>query len=198
MTQKLFIFMAAIILLSSCSGKLGITKRRYTKGFYVSHCKDKPSVKKQELKKDAVAIQSNTAPDQNQTNQQPIIEQPSQMAGSIAALPKAGVAKPQVAEPQKVTASVVKQIYVDKIPTFKSVLLSAKNELKQKKNADDSKVMLVLMVILCLFPFINLIPVYLHDNDLTANFWVTLLLDFLLIVGVIFALLVVLDVVDLR
>jgi hypothetical protein len=57
--------------------------------------------------------------------------------------------------------------------------------------------MLVLMIILCLFPFLNLISVYLHDGSIGMNFWVTLLLDFLAIVGVIFGFLVIFDVVSL-
>jgi uncharacterized membrane protein YqaE (UPF0057 family) len=62
--------------------------------------------------------------------------------------------------------------------------------------SDDEK---ILWIILCLFPFINLIPVYLHDGKkVTANFIVTLILDLLFFLpGIIFALLVVLDVVNL-
>jgi uncharacterized membrane protein YqaE (UPF0057 family) len=57
---------------------------------------------------------------------------------------------------------------------------------------------LILMVILCLFPFINLIAIYMHDSGVTTNFWITLLLDVLFFLpGIIFALLVVLDVVNL-
>lgn len=67
----------------------------------------------------------------------------------------------------------------------------------QKKGSSDTN--LIIMVILCLFPFINLIPVYLHDGkSLTLNFWVTLILDCLFFLpGIIFALLVVLDVFSL-
>lgn len=58
--------------------------------------------------------------------------------------------------------------------------------------------LLVLYIILCLFPFINLIPVYLTDGSVTLNFWVTLILDILgALPGIIFALLVVLGVVSL-
>lgn len=57
--------------------------------------------------------------------------------------------------------------------------------------------MLVLMVILCLFPLINLIPVYLHDGTVTLNFWITLVLALLVIGSVIFSLLVIFGIVDL-
>jgi len=56
---------------------------------------------------------------------------------------------------------------------------------------------LVLLVILCLFPLINLIPVYITDGGITLNFWVTLLLNLTFIGAVIFSLLVVLGVVSL-
>lgn len=55
----------------------------------------------------------------------------------------------------------------------------------------------VLLVILCLFWILNLLAVYLHDGSITLNFWITLLLDLTFVGGIIFSILVVLDVVDL-
>lgn len=56
---------------------------------------------------------------------------------------------------------------------------------------------LLILVILCLFPLINLIPVYITDGGITLNFWVTLILNLTFIGAVIFSLLVVLGVVSL-
>lgn len=56
---------------------------------------------------------------------------------------------------------------------------------------------LIILIILCFLSFLNLIAVYIHDGGITLNFWITLILDFTFIGGVIFSLLVVLDVVDL-
>lgn len=71
---------------------------------------------------------------------------------------------------------------------------------KAEKNAAGNAsggVALVVLVILCLFPLINLIPVYITDGGITLNFWVTLILNLTYIGAVIFSLLVVLGVVSL-
>ena len=100
---------------------------------------------------------------------------------------------------KNVTATASKKnIIVAKI--FKALKLThLKNKLAKSKKAGDSDTNLIVLVILCLFPFINLIAIYLKDSkSITLNFWITLILDFLFFLpGIIFALLVVLDVVNL-
>jgi len=100
---------------------------------------------------------------------------------------------------KNVTATASKKnIIVAKI--FKELKLThLKNKLAKSKKAGDSDTNLIVLVILCLFPFINLIAIYLKDSkSITLNFWITLILDFLFFLpGIIFALLVVLDVVNL-
>ncbi len=58
----------------------------------------------------------------------------------------------------------------------------------------------ILEVILCLFPPLGLLAVYLHEGQrITTNFWVTLLLYLLFVIpGVIFSLLVVTDTLSLK
>ncbi len=67
--------------------------------------------------------------------------------------------------------------------------------LSSQKNNDDK----IIQVILALFPILCLIAVYLHDGKkATTNFWVDLILHLLfLLPAVIFALLVVLDIINL-
>lgn len=87
--------------------------------------------------------------------------------------------------------------------TMQSVQTKTKNLLKETRSvaggaAATGGATLVLYVILCLFPLINLIPVYLTDGAVTMNFWLTLILDLLTVIGgIIFALLVVLGVVSI-
>lgn len=47
--SKFLYFLAFVFLLSSCSNRLGIMKRRYNKGYYISHGSDpaRTSVAKQ-------------------------------------------------------------------------------------------------------------------------------------------------------
>ncbi|MHB8261004.1 MAG: YqaE/Pmp3 family membrane protein [Bacteroidia bacterium] len=67
----------------------------------------------------------------------------------------------------------------------------------QKSSGGDTN--LIIEIILCFFPFFNLIAMYLKDGKrITLNFWIDLILDCLFFFpGIIFALLVVLDVVNL-
>jgi hypothetical protein len=67
---------------------------------------------------------------------------------------------------------------------------------KKAKSAKKGDTNLIVLVILSLFPILALIAVYLHDGDITLNFWIDLILHFILLYW-LFALLVVLDVIDL-
>ncbi len=75
----------------------------------------------------------------------------------------------------------------------------SKKEKKPNSKGGGGDVDLIILVILCFFPFINLIAMYLKDGkSITLNFWIDLILDCLFFLpGIIFALLVVLDVVNL-
>ena len=75
-----------------------------------------------------------------------------------------------------------------------------KKATKSKKAANGESsggVALLILIILCLFPLINLIPVYITDGGITLNFWITLILNLTYIGAVIFSLLVVLGIVSL-
>jgi hypothetical protein len=82
-----------------------------------------------------------------------------------------------------------------------------KQELKKQelnKKAENKRaageaggVALLVLIILCFFPLINLIPVFITDDGITLNFWVTLILNITFIGAVIFSLLVVLGIVSL-
>lgn len=67
---------------------------------------------------------------------------------------------------------------------------------KAKKGGSDTNI--IVLVILSLFPILCLIAVFLKDGkSITLNFWIDLLLHLTFIGEIIFALLVVLDVVNL-
>lgn len=69
------------------------------------------------------------------------------------------------------------------------------NQNQNKKNDSDTE--LIILVILSLFPILSLIAVYLKDGKkITINFWITLILHFF-ILWWLFALLRVLDVINL-
>ncbi len=180
------------IVLSSCNGRYTIAKRKYNKGFYVSksgNSSTKPAVahtkatkiSAPEEKVETVVIAKEKTIDiaPLKTVSQPLMnEQVPQIKNSAH-----GVA----------IASTSRNNYT---PTseIKPVKINSSKSNSTKKGSDSN---LILMVILCFLWFFNLIAVHMHDGGITTNFWITLLLDFTFIGGVIFSLLVVLDVIDL-
>ena len=89
------------------------------------------------------------------------------------------------------------EIAVKKVSVKSPPVFLEKTKEKSVKGSGDTD--LIIMVILCFFPFINLIAMYLHDGKkITMNFWIDLILDVLFFFpGIIFALLVVLGVFSL-
>lgn len=101
------------------------------------------------------------------------------------------------------TIAANKQIFQDKYTTGntpdKVAISKAIEKTKTTKTSSSNAsggVALLVLIILCLFPLINLIPVYITDGGITLNFWITLLLNLTYIGAVIFSLLVVLGIVS--
>lgn len=204
MKTKLFLYASLVLILASCTGSHGMMKRKYTKGYYVSNTKKSkapksvdvkktltPDVKEfvtqQEIKSNTVAVEKQPGETNMQVPDRSFNKATSQSATSTKNEPGAK------ALANASNKEVKKQI------NFKQLVLTnkAKNKLIEHNNAANSDAKFIVMIILCLFPFINLIPVYIHDNGITLNFWVDLILCLTLIGSVIFSLLVVLDVVNL-
>ena len=196
MKTKIILPLIAIIFLSSCADKFSLTKRKYTKGYYFASSKTNSSAKNQSehknlLEKNLPAQNSNLViePISNNeiiatTNNSPIIVSNT--------LEKKTTLN---SERSNITASANSKTSFAPKAAIKPLLEKQIDKTNTSKNGKSDET-LIIMVILCLFPFINLIPVYLHDGkSLTLNFWVTLILDCLFFLpGIIFALLVVLDV----
>lgn len=80
----------------------------------------------------------------------------------------------------------------------KSTLTIQKQKLPKQTftPSDDDK---IIQIILALFPILCLIAIYLHDGQtITNNFWIDLILHLTFIGAIIFAILVVLDVINLK
>lgn len=200
MKNKIILSLITVIFLSSCANKFSLTKRKYTKGYYFASSGNKTSNTKENEHKNLLV---KNLPAKKTTL-------PAPETGNIDIKETAVVTfyKPETLKQknkvqqqethQHVTASAEHKKDIAVKPLIKQ--LSNKPETTNTtQKASDADLNLVIMVILCLFPFINLIPVYLHDGKkLTLNFLITLLLDFTWILGVIFALLVIFDVIDLK
>lgn len=201
MKQLLLILAIAGMALSSCTGKYTIAKRKYTKGFYVSRSAGNKTttheiadVKKSntsEIVSTEIVTNTKTADlapalkevshDQNKSTMEQTL--PNKTVHFNNAISKSLYASSN--------SEVVKQQI-----TFKKLEISANSSKQSSKKSSDTD--LIIQVILALFPILCLIAVYLHDGkSITLNFWIDLLLHLTVIGEIIFALLVVLDVVNL-
>jgi uncharacterized membrane protein YqaE (UPF0057 family) len=190
--KLLSLLLIGAIAFTSCKNNMSLTKRHYTKGYYFHKNK---SVEQPEFKE---GVASNNSKKTGKASPIEILQvEPTQ---STTAQTSNAIAN------QNFTASTSKKIShtnsnkKNNTTEVKS-LNQTKKELQQnskqpKKSAAKGDANLVLMVILAIFPILCLIAVYLHDGGITKNFWIDLILHITFIGMIIYALLVVLDVVD--
>ncbi len=198
MIQKSFLFVVCAVILSSCSSQFSLMKRRYTKGFYVASSKKNTSVKHETDSKTAVAHSLPVAQEQVPAIAvNTLVKEQNDAPVTMVKAQGTSHSSSKVKDTNKPLQASATKKEVKEPAGFKSLQISkAPFAAKAAKERSDGE--LIVMVILCFFWFLNLIAVYMHDDDITLNFWITLLLDFTLIGGIIFSLLVVLDIVDLR
>ncbi|MGZ3900414.1 MAG: hypothetical protein ACXVNM_06355 [Bacteroidia bacterium] len=196
MINKFILPLLAVLLLGSCANKFSLVKRKYNKGYYLDMSRNN-SQKKHDAEK-ALVLKTRPVKSVAQINEPAASDirvsemKPFELQNEVAASPvtkKNTVTK----EIKPLTASADKVIAIT--PSIKPLTLKAL-DFKSGKASSDSN--LIILVILCFLWWLNLIAVYIHDGKkITLNFWITLLLDFTFIGGVIFSLLVVLDIVNL-
>lgn len=193
--KKILFLVIATVLFSSCGNQLTVMKRHYNKGFYVHHSKssdsssDRISPAKKEL---AVQIPAGMTAGHLQSS----VSMKKITACLKESSPEAGAGRTFQQKMQEHIRNEKKEALPQR---FQVLPVATKLESKSSSANSGSDVDLLILVILCLFPFINLIAIYLKDGkDITMNFWICLILDILFFLpGIIFALLVVLDVINL-
>jgi len=197
MINKTIFSLIAVIFLSSCANKFSLTKRKYTKGYYFASSGNQNSEVKRDNQKTLVV---KNLPTKKTTLNSPEIgnEYIKETAAVTFNKPEATKRKNNIQGTEKnhlVTASAKHK----KDITIRSVVkaLAVNQPLSKGSKKGDADANLILMIILCLFPILALIAIYLHDGKkITLNFWVDLILHILFLYW-LFALLVILDVVDL-
>ena len=199
MTKKIILPLIAIIFLSSCANKFSLTKRKYTKGYYFASSKNNFSSKKENENKITTVkdlpIKNSNLQVETTANREIIKTNTSEFVK--LAVPSLKINDP-IKSLQILTASTDVKNNFEIKPKIQPVV-EKQNYLGviNKKGSSDSN--LILLIILCFLWWLNLIAVYIKDGKtITLNFWITLLLNFTFIGGIIFSLLVVLDVVDLK
>jgi nitrous oxide reductase len=188
------------ILLSSCaSQKNGLAiKRKYNKGYYIAHNhkKNNESVKENNTDKVVKVTES------KKLNVVEAELPPVKTILSVVNSENLPVAKAEkindvkhntvIIDTKNATASTV----TEKTKTVHKEVNIEKESAKSSSGSSDSQ--LILLVILSIFPFLALLAMYLKDGkQVTLNFWVDLILHLTFIGYIIFALLVVFDVVNL-
>lgn len=197
MIKQFTLSLLAVLLLGSCSNKFSLVKRKYNKGYHFSVAKNMNKEK------------------QNVPSKDQSIQTVHAKAASLPASSEKEIINSEEFQVQPIGLNTdSKESQVKKHRSFKVnkgesssygnlKIAASDNKVNtedigaatSKASADGNK---ILMIILCLFPFICLIPVYIHDgHKVTLNFWITLLLHLTFIGAMIFALLVVLDVINL-
>jgi hypothetical protein len=188
----LSLLLIGALAFTSCKNNMSLTKRHYTKGYHFHKSKsvDQPEVKE--------GIASTPAKKAEKAGPMEIVQ--------VKQLQSTSTSSNNTIAKSVLTASTSKQTsYVN--ATKKGALAETKslNQTKKelqrrskisktsKKGGDAN---LIVMVILALFPILCLIAVYLHDGGITMNFWIDLILHITVIGEIVYALLVVLDVID--
>ncbi|MES2680248.1 MAG: hypothetical protein V4635_10200 [Bacteroidota bacterium] len=204
MIRTITLALTAIIIMSSCANKFSLVKRKYTKGYYVSGTKARHTtpkntvIAKHSVKHETATPASETKAPVETVNTRVenvpvLVNQPAN---------NESIALKEQKQPEKTVTALAStrsanNFSKSSILALKPLVLS--KAMKTDASKGDKDALFIVLVILCFFWWLNLISVYIHDGKkITTNFWVTLLLNFTFIGGIIFALLVVLDVVDLK
>lgn len=200
MKKLLSIITIVAVVVSSCtSSKNGLVlKRKYSKGYYVSHshkANKEVALANQENKSViSVGAKKTVSSDVTVSSLNSIKEEAVACNKSNVTEVKAPISELKhntvLTETKNETASVKHTKFKAKHSIF-----NIDKNAKKGSNADSD---LIIQIILALFPILCLIAVYLKDGkSITNNFWLTLVLHLFIYVECIFAILVVLDIVNL-
>lgn len=207
-------FIVLFTVLSSCVTKdVSIVKRKYSAGYYVNVSQHKNNIlasKANHKLKETIKENRTFVQDSNNG-----IEVPKQ-AMTASVFEEANEKNNQKIYTASTNKLVEKLVSVPNKPAKSTSIYPNKIEHKSTKNLvdkeklSDSKVKallrkgyksqtdLIVLVILSIFPILALIAMYLKDGErITLNFWVDLILHLTVVGYLIFALLVVFDIINL-
>ena len=199
MIKKIILPLVAIVLLSACGNKFSLQKRKYTKGFYFANSKtntaktndsEVANTKAKKLESKPISLKNETVAEK-QIIEQPIVLLENNYANTALKTKNKNIT---------ITASAAKTIVnIAAAKQFKALNVKQNvNKLSTTKKESGGNTNIILLVILSIFPILALVAMYLHDgNKVTLNFWIDLLLHLTFIGYIIFALLVVFDIVNL-
>ena len=193
-SSSIVVFLFAVAFLSSCSqfGNLDIQKRHYNKGFYVHRSEKHDAVSAEEKTMTAAVTETATEIQQpaavEETSPAPVAQPSVAVAVQQQAAEKSNHAVRSAFEKPATHSTTIVPV---KTKTPASIVM---HDRKAPAGHASGDVDLLILVILALL--LPPLAVFLKEGDLTINFWIDLLLCLLFFLpGIIFALLVVFDVV---
>jgi hypothetical protein len=190
--KKIIAFITVVtIVLSSCSSLKNtvVLKRKYNKGFYVAHQNSKHKVSLTQNENQSQSVQKSERLESLNVSNNLVNEindlKPMSMNQVVELKHNTILSDPKIALTSK-SNMVFK-------PNYKPLVLVKKTQAKPTFDTE-----LLILVILSLFPILALVAIFIKEGKvITTNFWVDLVLHFTLIGYIIFALLVVLDIINL-
>jgi cobalamin biosynthesis Mg chelatase CobN len=196
-------FLVAVISIYSCGTTTDFTvvKRKYNPGFNLSFGKKVNHVEPTAAEKQEQVVAENKNEKTTPVTES-FVEPTAASSESTSSLKQAtfaaGTEKTITAHTQK-TASPSNHNLVKAIALKKASKAIAKLEKKAKSSSsEDISNETILLIILSLFPILALIAMYLKDGKkITNNFWIDLVLHLTIVGYAVFAVLVVLDVINL-
>lgn len=192
--KKLLALLTITLFITSCSNKFSLQKRKYNKGFYfaTSNYKNNETntcnIKSSKLNSKTYTLANNVSTSKEISEK---INETNINSNSLTEVKIFNTSKLKTPTQNIVLANNTNNLILGN-NTVKNL------EFNKTKSARASDTNLIILVILSIFPVLCLIAVFLKDGkNITLNFWIDLLLHLTAIGEIIFALLVVLDVVNL-
>jgi hypothetical protein len=198
-----------ILTITSCGVKDVVMKRKYNKGYYVDINNNKQKAKKNNIADQSTStISTDTEEEKFKVE---IAEQEPAQTTDADITASADKAQPYIKTKTPIDFSAKKSKKNTTVKTetenntvvvkenFKTKLVKkiVGKKVKSTENSKSTSANTIILVILSLFPILALIAIYIKDgNKVTLNFWIDLLLHFIFLWW-LFALLVVLDVINL-
>jgi hypothetical protein len=189
-----FILVVFVIFLASCSTSGSVLKRKYNKGYYIDVTSNQ-RVKKQSNHKtigsemEAIVLKKVKPATISSDAESEAV--PFDLQAKRTITNKRSIVKPNASISNKKTVS--KQLSIRDFHKLSTKIKKTRKAITRSSGGDIS----VVEVILSLFPILCLIAVFMHDGGITTNFWVDLILHLTLVGEIIFALLVVLNILSL-
>jgi preprotein translocase subunit SecF len=205
MKKNILFLTLIVVILSACNTAKDafVMKRKYSKGFYVAHHskKHKSTNNENDIVKgenpDFIQTKTTHTFEKNIENQE--IKDNNFVASNSSVNSDVAIKlNSKNAAEKEFKNSLINKTLKNVFVEYKSIKSNSKSKQIDSKRTSSLSSDQIVQLILALFPILCLIAVYLKDGGkITNNFWITLVLHLTVYLECIFAVLVVLDIINL-